>query len=920
MYKFLLTVAFLVMGSLVLFAQTKPTPLSVRRVNGVVKDSLGKTIPMASVRLLSAKDTFSTVTSEYGVFNFPAVRSADFIIQVQVMSYHPYHKKYFLNDTRPILVLPPVMMTSSLVQLKGIVVTTAKGPQERGDTTEFWAKDYIVRDYARLEDLLKRMEGVSIDANGMLNYRGKPVSRALFNGKKYFNGDVMSAIRELPADIVERIQIIDDNADGTGPKIAKSDASSKTLNIVTKADKSAGRMYQTNLEAGTRDRYQVGLSAKSVDAARQWNVMVGASQEPLGVASGLRPGAISNLVSTFGFSGGGGGGMSGGTSKNRMATLQYNNEYGKLNYNISYQFSDRESVSETESVSEEFFEEGSIMKRQKSAATNSSTSHRLAIGATINQKNFSMFTNMEASLGKDKNDNFRETQQTGMLENLQRVSNSAGSNRPQVTFFSRMQLFQMRKVVLDVNVSSRYTGTKGSGNESTDIYGLNAGKPDSSLSLQQKTNRGTMANELQTSLDYGRGKKLQLRLSTGFSQQQSNNSNYRDEIREGQAPKRMNDLSNDNILTNYSLPAKFALIYNFSEDFTMELNSTYETNWQHGIFRTRDLDLSTQQTNFLPGFNLRYGNLKAGNLSFVYAKRVQLPDLLQLNASPYYNTPFDVTIGNKDLSASLASTWTASYTYFIPKIDVDVNVAASYNKTTNAIVADRRIQIDTTTKTMRTETHYSNVNGADGKSANYGMSKNFPAMKMTLRLNGGLTRGKEVYFANGVQQLNNRASTYHNLNAVVTIFKWLDLTPDLSYRTDNSKNSLAMGAPIYNKEFKGSLNGAIILPQQVTINFNAVQNITEATNLLTSAHPFVINANIEMRFLKRKDAIISFVVMDALQQNRNTSFGQLQNGYVNYVSNSKSRYFLCQFAWYPQRFTRSKSAKGVRRGDGSFTN
>lgn len=902
-----------------LFAQTKPAQLSARRVNGVVKDSLGKTIPMASVRLLSAKDTLSTITSEYGVFNFPVVRSADFIIQVQVMSYHPYQKKYFLNDTRPILVLPPVMMTSSLVQLKGIVVTTAKGPQERGDTTEFWAKDYIVRDYARLEDLLKRMEGVSIDANGTLNYRGKPVSRALFNGKKYFDGDVMSAIKELPADIVERIQIIDDNVDGTGPKIAKSDASSKTLNIVTKADKSAGKMYQTNLEAGTQDRYLVNLSAKSVDAARQWNVMVGAAQEPLGVASGIKPGAISNMMSTFGFSGGGGG-MSGGTSKNGMATLQYNNEYGKLHYNVSYQLSDRQSVSETESVSEEFFEEGSIMKRQKNTAKNSVTSHRLGLGGTINQKDFSMYTAMEASLSKEKSDNFRETQQTGMLENLQRVRNSDGSDRPQLTFYSRMQLFQTRKVVLDVNVSSRYSGGKGSGNETTDTYGLTSGKPDSSLSLQQKTNRATMGNELQTMLDYGRGKKLQLRLASGFSQQQNNNSNYRDEIREGQAPKRMNDLSNDNTLTNYKLPAKLAVIYNLSEDFTMELNGSYETNWQHGIFRTKDLDLSTQRTNFLPGFNLRYGNLKAGTLNLVYVKRVQQPDLLQLNASPYYNSPFDVTIGNKDLSASLVSNWTASYAYFIPKMGVDLNVSATYNKTTNAIVADRRIQIDTVTKTMRTETHYTNVNGTDGKNANYGMSKNFPGINASLRFNGGLTLGKEVYFANGVQQMNDRVSTYHNVNAVFTIFKWLDLTPDLSYRTDNSKNSLAMGTPIYSKDFKGSLNGAIILPQEITINFNAVQNMTSATNLMTSAHPFVINANIEMRFLKRKDAIISFVVMDALQQNRNTSFGQLQNGYVNYVSNSKSRYFLCQFAWYPQRFTRSKSARGVRRGDGSFAN
>ncbi|SEW44293.1 outer membrane beta-barrel protein [Chitinophaga arvensicola] len=915
MYKFLLTVIFLVAGSSLLVAQTKPLP--VRRVNGIVKDSLGKTIPMATVRLVSAKDTINTLSSEYGVFNFTGVKSADFTIQVQVMSYHPYHKRYFFNDTKPILVLPAMIMTSSLVQLKGIVVTTAKGPQERGDTTEFWAKDYIVRDYARLEDLLKRMEGVTVGTDGKLNYHGKPIARALFNGKKYFGGDVVSAIKELPADIVERIQIIDDNADGTGPKLAKSDESSKTLNIVTKADRSAGKMYQVNMEAGTQDRYLGALSARSIDASKQWSISAGGSQQPLGIAQGEQIGTVSNMMRTFAF-GGGGGGMSGGTAKNSLVNLQYSNMFGKLQFNANYFFSDNHMRSETESLSEQFFNEGTMRKKTKSTVDNSTTSHRAVIGASLYQKDFSMFLNVDAAIDKDNGNTLQETTQTGMLESFQRNRNYNGSTRPQLGLMSRFNFFRTRKVMLDVMLNSRYNSSTGSGDETTDTYGLHSTTPDSSLTLQQKMDRTTLSNTLETTVNYGKGKKLEVRLNTGLSQQQNDNSNYRDELRAGLDPKRLNDQSNDNTLVNYKVPTKLAVVYNVNKDLSVELNGTYEMNWQQGKFRTKNLDLSTHMDNFLPGFFVKYINRTTGNLSFSYNKRVQLPDLLQLNSTPYYETPFDVVVGNKDLVASVTGNWSLNYNFFIPRVNIDLNAGVNLGQTANTIAADRRIQIDTATKTMRTETHFRNVDGTNFKSVNYGIGKSFPAIRMTLNFTGGLNFGRSIYFANNRQETNDMVSANHSLNMVVTPVKWLDLSPELSYRTQNSKNSLAMNGPIYNKEFLGSLKSSIILPQNITVNIHAVQSMTAATNLLTSPRPLVIDANVEMRMLKRKDAIISFVVMDMLQQNRSTAFNQMENGFINYVSSSKSRYFLCQFSWQPQRFTRSKSAKGVRNSDGSF--
>lgn len=206
-----------------------------------------------------------TSTNEFGYYGFEGVRSADFLLTITAMGHDTYNRKYFNNDTRALLNIPPIRLGVKFEELEEVTIERLRGPSVRGDTTEFWARDYIVRDYARLEDLLRRMEGITIDPDGSVYYNGEEVVRALFNNETYFTGSVKEAMKELPADIVERIQIIDRNIEGTGAREMKSEETVKVMNIVTKEDKAAGKMFNFTLEGGTQTRRKIDAFMRTID-------------------------------------------------------------------------------------------------------------------------------------------------------------------------------------------------------------------------------------------------------------------------------------------------------------------------------------------------------------------------------------------------------------------------------------------------------------------------------------------------------------------------------------------------------------------------------------------------------------------------------------------------------------------------------
>jgi hypothetical protein len=101
------------------------------------------------------------------------------------------------------------------------------------DTIEYIAMDYAIRENAKVDEILKKAEGFEVDLNGGITFNGKNVTKARLNGKDYMGGDVAQAVQSLPADIIERLQVVDDYGDQAGRTGIRSGEPEKVLNLTT---------------------------------------------------------------------------------------------------------------------------------------------------------------------------------------------------------------------------------------------------------------------------------------------------------------------------------------------------------------------------------------------------------------------------------------------------------------------------------------------------------------------------------------------------------------------------------------------------------------------------------------------------------------------------------------------------------------
>src|SRR3546814_5604 len=121
--------------------------------------------------------------------------------------------------------------------------------------------------------MMRQFPGVEISRNGRITAQGQVVNRVKVNGKDFFTGDVLTATRNLPANIVENIQIIDDYGEQANRTGFKNTDPERIINITLKKDKNRGMFGQVTGGIGTDYRYLGSVSANSFDDTQQFSVL-----------------------------------------------------------------------------------------------------------------------------------------------------------------------------------------------------------------------------------------------------------------------------------------------------------------------------------------------------------------------------------------------------------------------------------------------------------------------------------------------------------------------------------------------------------------------------------------------------------------------------------------------------------------------
>ena len=889
---------------LILAGQTlaqQPPPLPQRQVSGVVRDSSGAVdIPQASVLLITPADTLSAVTNGDGIFVFEAVKSAEFTIVVRHMGYQPFLQRYLMNDTKPRLTLAPVLLHTAMQALSGVTIKGKTGPQMLGDTVQFWADDYIVRDYARLEELVKKLEGVSVDKDGNVLFMGQLVKKAMFNGIRYFGGDVKQLLKELPANIVERIQIIDDYGDQANAAGIKTGASTKSINIVSKKDKSVANLYDVTAEANLDARYNGHGYIKHIDGVHQLEVQGGAEKMPAGIIAGPPVGTISK-TNAMQFTAGPAAGISGGRRQNAYGIFTYKNQFRQfLTYELYYNLQHKDNLELKDVVQQEYFPAGTLTTTTHQSATQRQTQHD---GKGIFNAKLSANAQLNTTIGfkysSDEQERNSNAVQAGLLHQGSLQHGTQSASRPALDLdLLYIQRFNHSKTTLTAGLCLLNAKDCREKNDEGAIT-----SPDSSYHVLSEVNsrpRGYLA-ALTFTHPFNDRTTLQLKGDWQFRQVDYQQQFYN----KLSAPQRVDSLSAGFTYTTIDNPIVAALKQRIGGKSILTAGLRLQQTWMKNL-------QARHRAKLFPELLYEYSNGMRTQFSFRYNGNAILPGMEEVLPMPDVSNPLNTVKGNPDLNPAAVHQFQARLARFLLRADLFFSVTAMYALTAGKVTPD--ITFHQNGSVMSRTTGFTNVNGDTKMQLYYNLTKSFTYRSLSLKLDGQLSRNRMMYLSQ--QVVNSTTSLMNNnaLTAALTPWRWLDLQAAAGVDWSHGSDFAALNST----RSRFNLCGTIYLTPEWLIGFDVSKKLERSSDAALNRSPLIVGLNMEKRLFPRKNGVISFLVMDLLRQDRAVSRQLLFNGYRDIPTAQNSRYFLLQFSWSPQRWTGGRNAGKARRNDGSF--
>ena len=147
-----------------------------------------------------------------------------------------------LTATKP-FDLGKISLLQKAILLKEVIVHNTGAIRIKGDTTEFVADSFKVKEGATVEDLLKKLPGLSVNSKGEITAQGKKVDKVLVDGEEFFGNDPTIATQNIGAKEVDKIQVFDTKTEQDQIKGIAGNSDSKTINIKLK-DNAKKRIFR----------------------------------------------------------------------------------------------------------------------------------------------------------------------------------------------------------------------------------------------------------------------------------------------------------------------------------------------------------------------------------------------------------------------------------------------------------------------------------------------------------------------------------------------------------------------------------------------------------------------------------------------------------------------------------------------------
>jgi hypothetical protein len=921
-------------------------------IRGRVLGESNSPLPGVLVRLVNSADTsqfYYSETDKDGVFIFTRLPPQSYRLQATAVGRRMFSTTVRLTEKdldvgNLVMEEIPIMMSEVLIQ--GRVPPAI----QHGDTTEYRAATVKVNRDATAEDLLTKMPGITV-SNGTITHGGETVQRVLVDGRPFFGDDPTLAVRNLPAEVIDKIQVFDqmnDQAQFTGFDDGQS---TKTLNIMTRRNRRNMNFGKVVSGYGDNQRYDAagnvnlfnGNSRMSfLGSSNNVNQQDFSTQDFLGVISSSNqvrmPGA--------GFSRGGGGGRmqrgspfgrSGGVSSGpRLVGQQQGiNTTSMLGTNMS------------DSLASNLFAQGSYffnrvdnqnqqldhrqyllggdstsLYDQNSDASSRNFNHRISsrIDYAVDPSNSLTFlptlyfqsnraNNLLDALTTQSSGGLSAAGQSTTILGSQSQTNTnalnSGYNLSGHIVYRHKFDVPGRTVSLDIGVGANRKQTNGL---LAAFDQLTGGRPPQSDTLAQQSDYLSNVHSFGVNLVYtepaGENGLMQVLYSPSFTRSAADKRTY--DFDEATQAYTDFDIPLSNSYTTDYFTQNAGLGYRWRG---MSVNLMTTLSYQVAELRSDETsgvggDISRRFGTFMPSAILFYTMPDHRNLRVFYRTFTQAPSVAQLQHVTDNSNPLLLTTGNPDLVQSYSHTLLARYALTAPDQARSMFLLLSgtytlhYIANASIIPARDTVLSDGATLAQGTQLTYPvNLNGYWNVRSFFTYGLPFDLLSSTLNLNSGITFARTPGLVNKVLSVSNSVSPSLGFVIGSNISEDFDFTISYAGNYTIGRNSIQPSTNSNYYSHTASVKWVWTFWKGIVLNNQVSNALTSGLAEGFDQNIILWNLSLAKKFFADDRGELKAGVVDLLGQNKSVN-RSLTSAYVDDTRNEVlTRYFLLTFTY-----------------------
>ncbi len=912
--------------------------------SGQVADSSSKKILTgANVTLMQLSDSKlrGMVTDNQGRFYIDGLFPGKYLLTISFIGYKTYKK--YIDIKNNSIELKTIYLSSHGIKLGTVNVTAKPIPVVmKHDTAEYNANAFKTNRDADAQDLLTKMPGITVQ-NGKVQAQGEDVQKVLVDGREFFGNDPNAVLKNLPAEIIDKIQVFDQQSDQSQFTGFDDGNTNKTINIVTRLNNKVGTFGRITGGYGLDQRYAGGGNINFFNRDQRISIIAQinnvnqqnfSSEDLLGVMSGNgrnfrmmmggmgggRP--FSNNNNRVAVNNGGPGGFGGpggisnflvnqtaGLTNTKAFGINYSDRYGdKVDITGSYFF----NLTNNNAVSTDnrnYFltlpEAQAYNENDNSLTKNINHRLNLRLNYQIDQDNSILFYPSFTAQINNGSSNVNGITSSGSSK-LNSTNNIFNSNLSAINSSNNLLLrhrFDTPGRTLSIGLNGTFTNNTGNNNlfAEDDYYGNSV----TSDTVNQNSNLlkhgfSSSANIVYTE-PIAYNSLLQFDSRFYYSEDNSNQNTF-DVMNNISSP----DTSLSNVYKEYYRTQSIGIGYRFRErglNFALNLHYNISQLANAQTFPEQGY-LERSFRSVLPSFFLRYFISRMNNLMISYFTNNDPPSIDQLQNVLNNSNPTQLSIGNPNLSQDYSHSLFIRYLQINPEARTSFFAMLGGNAIQNYIGNNTVIAVKDTTinniflnKGTRL-TFPQNLNGYYNIRSFivYGFPVDFIKSNLNLSLNANYTRTPGII---------NNVLNYSNSN---TVGGGVVLGSNISEKVDFTISSFSSYNFVKNSGQDGGSNSnyytqnsslrfywrfwrGFILQNTLNDQYNSGLTDNSKPNIL------IWNISLGLKVLNNDNGEIDFSISDLLNQNTNIQHN-VSDSYIEDVrTNVLGRYYLLSFVY-----------------------